>query len=738
MQTSFNKGLWSPKLQNRFDVDQYRSACSELDNFAVLPQGGIFRRNGSVYLLEAYDNTKKSILVPLQLDKDTLFIVEFSGNQKMRILSFNAATRTLTVEQDDHVTGFTDAKLDEVQWVQINKKLYVTHKDHAPRKLSRITDTDWLWTEVSHYPPAQRVNRYDPAGTLTLASASGNEVNFSLSSNWFMQGDAGKFLVADATNGKAGYAVITSWTNATNGVCSILETFNDTDLAAGEWYLQGSGGGRMSIQYPGPEGRKCRVTVDSIIGGDAFFRAADEGRYMEVNEGFVKLVKYVAGNQMDVVVIKCPASSAQTYNWLLCLPEWMFTERHPKTVAFYENRLFYGGTIEKAGNVWGSRSQFYNDFTSHSDDEYMLQYLLSGSTLHEILWMIGSQVLTVGTTNGIWTIGREDTSAVLTPTTPMLGFQSTISCAGIRPATIGNVIFFVQRNKKILRSFEASSTIKTNKATPSDETIFADPFTKSNIVQLVAQSNPYIILWVTNDSGELWGLNYVQEQEVNSWFKATTSGQYESLMICPQEDDPDLLFYTVKRVVNGTAKKYIEYMHNTSAADSMRLFTAGGTTHTLTGYTHLLAEKVWVCTAEQGWLRDTDENIHEFTVTAGGNINITGWTATSQAWAGLPYISEAKTMNWYGGPSDFTYEKLRRLTKLQVTTITALTGEVGVQIEENTTPTYTKIFEKIPSPSFTGVTEVGIQPGTGRIVKLCIRQTQPDALRITGLGCNLK
>jgi hypothetical protein len=320
----------------------------------------------------------------------------------------------------------------------------------------------------------------------------------------------------------------------------------------------------------------------------------------------------------------------------------------------------------------------------------------------------------------------------------MLGYQSTLSCAGIRPVTIGNIIFFAQRNRKILRSFVASSSINVDKVTPVDETLFADPFVNSNIYQVAAQSNPYIVIWATNVNGNLWGLNYIQEQQVNSWFKTTTDGSYESLMIYPQESSNDLLFTTVKRTIDSVTKRYIEYFAGIPSPDSMKQFTAGGATTTLTGYAHLKAKKVWVYTAEQGFLLDTDETAHEFTVTAGGNIDITGWTATVDAWAGLPFSSEAKTMNWYGGPDDFSYEKLRRLTKLQVTVLNTVNGEVGIQVEEDGTPEYVKILDTIPASAWTGVKEVGVHPGTGRIMKLCIRQTQPQGMTITGLGCNLK
>jgi hypothetical protein len=269
MQTSFNKGLWSNKLQNRFDVDFYRAACSKLENFNILPQGGIARRKGTVFLHECYDNTKKSVLIPLQLDKDTLFVVEFSGNQKMRILQYNSSTQILIVKEDNHDTGFTDEELDEIHWVQINKKLYVTHKNHAPRKLSRILDDWWLWTEVAYYPPAQRMNTYWINATLTLSAASGQEVTFTLDNGLLEKGDVGRFLVAKDSAGKAGYAIITYYLATNHGKCNIIEPFNDQVLSSTEWFLQGTGGGRVDPTQYGPEGKlEVIIILDLQTWGD--------------------------------------------------------------------------------------------------------------------------------------------------------------------------------------------------------------------------------------------------------------------------------------------------------------------------------------------------------------------------------------------------------------------------------------------------------------------------------------
>ena len=740
MQTSFNRGIWSSKLQNRLDLDQYRGACSELVNFDILPQGGVTTRKGTNYLLECYDSAHKSILIPFQYDRGNTFILEFSGNGFLRILKFEG--NVLTVKQEGLVTDFTDTELDEMHWVQINKKLYVAHKNHACRKLNRVSDIDWLWTEAVSYPAASRMNRYDVAATLTMAAASGDLVNFSISAPQLQTGDAGRFLVARSDTGKTGYAVITDIGTANTGTCNVIEPFSSLNMVANEWWLQGTGGGKLDPDHSGPEGKITGIHADSIVAGNNYFRSEDVGRYIEQNGGFAKITNIPSVSEARCVIIKNFNDDTPSYNFTILQPEWGMADRYPQTVASYENRLFYGGTEEKKNTVWGSRMQYHDDFTTSPDDEYMLQYYLAGTALQEVLWMVGSQVLVVGTSNGIWTIGREDTSAVLTPTTPMLGFQSTISCAGIRPATIGNVIFFAQRNRKILRSLTASSNINTEAATPIDETLFADPFVTTTaypvfIEQIVVQSNPYITVWVVRHDGELWGLNYIQEQQVNSWFRFVTDGNVESLAIYPRETEDDLLWITTKRYINGTYKRFIEYFSGQDYPDASKSFNSGAATTTLTGYAHLATKDVVVWTNEQGWLRNSDGENHLFTVT-GGNIDITGWTATVDAWAGLPFISEVKTMNWYGGMNDASYEKIRRGTKIKIVMLDSTSGKVGVQVEEDTAPFYVNIFDETPATPFSGFKEIVIRAGTGRIMKLCAKQTNQEILTITGLGCNIK
>jgi hypothetical protein len=46
IQTSFTAGELSPRLEGRVDLSQYNNGLHTLENFLILPHGGVTRRPG--------------------------------------------------------------------------------------------------------------------------------------------------------------------------------------------------------------------------------------------------------------------------------------------------------------------------------------------------------------------------------------------------------------------------------------------------------------------------------------------------------------------------------------------------------------------------------------------------------------------------------------------------------------------------------------------------------------------
>lgn len=195
---TFNAGELSPYLDARSDIEKYASGCRLLENFVIMPYGGVYRRPGTEYLGTAKYANKRCRLVPFNFSVTTKFVLELgdrymrfwsNGRQVEHVAEDEWVTAKVYVTGDwvlrDGVTYFCleahtsddfagdlgagkweartivevaspyeEGELREVQYLQINDVMYLAHPAHGPRKLSRYADYDWRLEEAAWDWPA--------------------------------------------------------------------------------------------------------------------------------------------------------------------------------------------------------------------------------------------------------------------------------------------------------------------------------------------------------------------------------------------------------------------------------------------------------------------------------------------------------------------------------------------------------------------------------------------------------
>lgn len=85
---NFNAGEFSPLLHGRVDIEKYRSGCAELQNFLIMPYGGVNRRPGTKYVAEVKTSAKATRLIPFQFSTTQAYIIEL-GDLYMRFYKDN-------------------------------------------------------------------------------------------------------------------------------------------------------------------------------------------------------------------------------------------------------------------------------------------------------------------------------------------------------------------------------------------------------------------------------------------------------------------------------------------------------------------------------------------------------------------------------------------------------------------------------------------------------------------------
>ena len=75
--TNFASGELSPNLNGRVDIRQYYQGAARIENFEIIPTGGIKRRPGTQRLAQLSDNSR---IIPFIVDKNSVYILELALN----------------------------------------------------------------------------------------------------------------------------------------------------------------------------------------------------------------------------------------------------------------------------------------------------------------------------------------------------------------------------------------------------------------------------------------------------------------------------------------------------------------------------------------------------------------------------------------------------------------------------------------------------------------------------------
>nr|BAR32456.1 putative tail tubular protein B [uncultured Mediterranean phage uvMED] len=234
--TSFVSGEFGNKLTGRTDFDKYTSAAKTLENFLVHPQGAATRRVGTQFIASVKTAAAKTRLIPFEFSTTQTYILEFGNNyirffkDKGQILSGGSAYEIST--------PYLTAELFDIKFAQSADVMYLVHPNHETMKLSRTGHTSWSLAEVD-FTNGPYLATNSTTTTLTPASASvGTGVNVTASAVTGINGGSG-FLTTDVgrlINFNSGIAKITSRTNTTVVVVTILTAFANTD-AKDDWKL---------------------------------------------------------------------------------------------------------------------------------------------------------------------------------------------------------------------------------------------------------------------------------------------------------------------------------------------------------------------------------------------------------------------------------------------------------------------------------------------------------------------
>lgn len=390
---TWTRGELSPYLDGRTDVQQYFNGAKTVENFFILPHGGLKRRPGTYYVAEVKTSSKATRLIPFQFSTTQAYIIEM-GDGYMRFYKDNGVILD-GASPYEIVSPYAEADIFDVQFVQDADTMYLVHPSYKPQKLTRTGHTAWT---IGNYAP----------------------------------------------------------------------------------------------------------TAD-------------------------------------------PFTSADNY---------------PSCVAIYEQRLVFANTNTDPQKIWATVAGDYEDMTTGSNDDDAYVYTLGSRRVNAIRWLADSDVLYVGTTGSVFKMWSGSNDDPITPTNVSVKRISSYGAASIMPKELGDFIYYVQSNNKILR--ELSYNYDYDKIIPSEITILSDHITGvDGIVDMDYQQTPYSMLWCVRDDGEIATLTRQVEQQVVGWSRIVTDGEFESVAVIPGDGTDDEVWVIVRRYIDGSYVRYVEYFKPT-------------------------------------------------------------------------------------------------------------------------------------------------------------------------------
>ena len=179
----------------------------------------------------------------------------------------------------------------------------------------------------------------------------------------------------------------------------------------------------------------------------------------------------------------------------------------------------------------------------------------------------------------------------LTPTNPQLKPRTKYGCNNVKPIHIGDELFFVTRSGKKVRAM--SYEYASDSFPAPNVTTLAEHLLNPGVVDTAYQQEPDSRLWCVRRDGKLATMTIDRDEGVIAWSPQITDGAYESVASIPN-DEGDEVWVSVRRVVNGVTKRYIERFDDALQTDCGITGADAGGKDIWTGLNHLEGKKVAV------------------------------------------------------------------------------------------------------------------------------------------------
>lgn len=465
---------------------------------------------------------------------------------------------------------YSNAALPEVQFEQIKDVLYLVHKDYVPRRLERRGHRSWSLVKL--LPDDGPFGDPNISDISLTASATSGQITLTASGPEFGDGDNGNLfkLVGTGqtvTKSAAAADIYTDGIKVT-GIGSSARQFrvDITGSFTATVTLQRSSGNENAYAdwqtYTAPTAANIYDAQDNQTW---FYRlGVKSGNYTSgtvtmtltysggSSNGIVRVISVDSPTQATCEVVEVLASTQATTNWRR--GGWNGAEGYPAAITQGYGRLWFGRDLK----VWGSVSDDFTSFEDGTEDDRAMVFNIAADT-----------------GDGIRAMAFVDHLAIFTQTTELLGSPNTssepvgptnfkIDAKGFEGAklmqpvtTTGSALFVHRAGRKLMQFTQNPRALSDTQYISVDLNRLSPEITEDGIKAIAVQYEPERRIYCVLNSGRCVVLLFRREEDIAAWSEILTDGIIEDVEIVPQQDQ-DVAYFVVRRVVGGTARRFIE------------------------------------------------------------------------------------------------------------------------------------------------------------------------------------
>lgn len=544
LQSSFISGVLAPGLAARTDIQHYYQGVQTGRNVIFPKEGGARGRWGLEYIATVPGNAR---IIEFAFNTEQVYVMAF-GEQKLWIYRDDELVTAINGGADDFlVTPWTLAQALAFDFTQSADTLIIVHPDVEPRRLVRgATHATWTLSTL----PLVNLPEFDFNDD---DSPSPTRHTVVVTFNSFADGDRYKLELNGFDTAEITYTARSTAANARRIKEELL-------------LLPDTGFDDSGITVAFQSGTSYLITFS---GDSADAYEPMTGRNTDNTSASITATTTQTGAPRRETVISA-------------------TRGGPRTVMFYESRLWFGGLKQLPQAILGSVIGGFFDFKLGTGlDDQGVFVTVNTNKVNAIRALYPGRHFQMFTSGGeFYSPDRPMTPA------PAMPRQSQFGAAeGIRPVEVDGATIFVTGTRKTLREYLFLWAEEAYNATSL--TVLASHLI-SNLQALAAltstddDEDSYVL--VVNGDGTGAVLNTLRAQDIAAWSEMTTrtGDKLEQVTTVGSA-----IYYLVERQRGGATVYHLEKASFDTRLDAAKTVTTGlGTT--VAGFQHLAGETVQV------------------------------------------------------------------------------------------------------------------------------------------------